>query len=325
MTGGRYVITDPATASRTMLFNIHKMKWDDDMLQLFNINRESIPEVVQNSGELAYTDPKSFLGIQAPISGLIVDQQAALFGHGCFNEGDLKNTYGTGCFTLMNIGNYPKLSRHGLLTTVAWVLDGTTKFALDGGVYTAGSAIDWLVNGLGIIKSPAETDELASSIPSNEELYFVPAFVGLAAPYWDSTARGTMIGMTDRTTKANIARATLEAIVYQVDDVLRCMEADSGLTVSKLIVDGGPTGNRFLMQFQANITGVPVEVPDFSEVTTKGTALLAGLGVNFWDDVSEIIDSTKKTTYKPKMRSDERRHLISGWRRAVTRSRGWNA
>jgi len=322
MSGSRYLITDPATASRTMIFNIHKMKWDEELLQLFKLPPECLPDVVENSGQLAYTDPGSFLGIRAPISGLIVDQQAALFGHGCFKVGELKNTYGTGCFMLMNIGDFPKLSHHGLLTTVAWVLDGTKKFALDGGVYTAGSAIDWLVNGLGIIKSPSETDKLASSIPNNEGVYFVPAFVGLAAPYWDSSARGTVVGITERATRANIARATLESIAYQVHDVLRCMEKDAGLAVRRLRVDGGPTANRFLMQFQADVTGIPVEVPEFTEMTTKGTAMLAGIGIDFWEDASELIASAKKTTYKPMMHSNERARLISGWRKAVACSRG---
>ena len=324
MTGSRYLITDPATASRTMIFNIHKMKWDEELLQLFKLPAECLPKIVENSGQLAYTDPGSFLGIQAPISGLIVDQQAALFGHGCFKEGELKNTYGTGCFMLMNIGDSPQLSHHGLLTTVAWVLNGTRRFALDGGVYTAGSAIDWLVNGLGIIRSPSETDRLASSIPNNEGVYFVPAFVGLAAPYWDSSARGTVVGITERATRANIARATLESIAYQVHDVLHCMEADTGLTVRKLRVDGGPTANRFLMQFQADILDVPVEVPEFSEMTTKGTAMLAGMGVDLWDSPSDFVASPGKKIYKPKMRSKERARLISGWRKAVARSRGWN-
>ncbi|HYB84762.1 MAG TPA: glycerol kinase GlpK [archaeon] len=324
MTGSRYLITDPATASRTMIFNIHKMKWDEELLQLFKLPAECLPKIVENSGQLAYTDPGSFLGIQAPISGLIVDQQAALFGHGCFKEGELKNTYGTGCFMLMNIGDSPQLSHHGLLTTVAWVLNGTRRFALDGGVYTAGSAIDWLVNGLGIIRSPSETDRLASSIPNNEGVYFVPAFVGLAAPYWDSSARGTVVGITERATRANIARATLESIAYQVHDVLHCMEADTGLTVRKLRVDGGPTANRFLMQFQADILDVPVEAPEFSEMTTKGTAMLAGMGVDLWDSPSNFVASAGKKIYKPKMRSKERARLISGWRKAVARSRGWN-
>jgi len=321
MTGARYLITDFATASRTMLFNIHKMKWDEDLVQLFKLPEECLPDLVQNSGRLAYTDPDSFLSIQAPISGLIVDQQAALFGHGCFKQGELKNTYGTGCFTLMNTGSTPKLSQHGLLTTVAWVLNGIRTYALDGGVYTAGSAIDWLVNGLRIIRTPAESDELASSIPTNEGVFFVPAFVGLAAPYWDPLARGTIVGMTDRTNRASIVRATLESIAYQVDGVLRCMEADSRLPVRKLRVDGGPTANEFLMQFQADISDVPVEVPEMSEVTARGTALLAGLGVDFWDEASELITSARKITYKPRMRSGERARLLSGWRNAVARSR----
>jgi glycerol kinase len=325
MTGGRNMISDPATASRTMLFNIHKMGWDADLLDVFKLPEEALPNIVQNSGQLAYTDAKTFLGIDAPISGLIVDQQAALFGHGCFKKGELKNTYGTGCFMLMNTGRTPKLSHHGLLTTVAWVLDGSRTYALDGGVYTAGSAIDWLVNNLGIVRSPAESDALASSTTSNEGTYFVPAFVGLAAPYWDSEARGTIVGLTDRTTRASIVRATLEAIAYQVEDVLQCMEADSGLTVPKLMVDGGPTNNRFLMQFQADISGIPVEVPEFSEVTTKGTAMLAGLGTDFWNDPAELLSSTRRTTYKPKMSDSQREVLRKGWSRAILRSRRWNA
>ncbi len=324
MTGGRYMITDPATASRTMLFNIHRMEWDTDLLDIFKLPEDGLPKVVQNSGQLAYTNPEAFLGIDAPISGLIVDQQAALFGHGCFKKGNLKNTYGTGCFMLMNTGGTPKLSHHGLLTTVAWVLDGARTYALDGGVYTAGSAIDWLVNNLGIVKSPAESNTLASSVTSNEGVFFVPAFVGLAAPYWDSEATGTIVGITDRTNRANIVRATLEAIAYQVDDVLRCMKADSSSAVPRLMVDGGPTGNRFLMQFQADVAGIPVEVPEFTEVTTKGTAMLAGLGIDLWDDAADLIASARKTIYKPKMLPRERELLRTGWRRAVARSRGWN-
>jgi glycerol kinase len=307
-----------------MLLNIHKMKWDEHMLQLFGLPEECLPHLVENSGQLAYTDPDSFLGIQAPISGLIVDQQASLFGHGCLRKGELKNTYGTGCFALLNIGNRPKLSQHGLLTTVGWVLDGERTYALDGGVYTGGSAIDWLRDGLGIIRTPTETDQLASSIPNNEGTYFVPAFVGLAAPYWDSSARGTIVGMTDRTSRASIARATLESIAYQVEGILDCMEADSRLPVRKLRVDGGPTANRFLMQFQADISNVPVEVPEDSEVTVRGTALLAGLGARFWDDISGLVASTRRIVYKPRMHSSERARLLVGWRRAVARSRRWN-
>lgn len=323
MTGRSNPITDFATASRTMLFNIHKMKWDEDLLRNFGLPEAGLPDVVPNSGTSAYTDPRSFLGIEAPISGLIVDQQAALFGHGCFKKGEMKNTYGTGCFMLMNTGRTPKLSRHGLLTTVAWVIDGVRNYALDGGVYTAGSAIDWLVKGLGIIKEPGETNKLASSIPNNDGVFFVPAFVGLAAPYWDSSARGIIVGITDRTTPARIARATLESIAYQADDILHCMEADSDLFARKLMVDGGPTANRFLMQFQANISGIPVEVPRTSEVTARGTAFLAGLGVDFWDDVSEIIRSQKHMLYKPNMGSSERAQLLKCWRQAVACSRRW--
>jgi len=316
-------ITDFATASRTMLFNIRKMKWDQALLRIFKLSEDSLPDIVPNSGALAQTDPQSFLGIDAPISGLIVDQQAALFGHGCFKQGEMKNTYGTGCFMLMNTGRTPTLSVHGLLTTVAWVVKGVRNYALDGGVYTAGSAIDWLAKGLGIIRNPSESDKLASSLPNNEGIFFVPAFVGLAAPYWDSTARGLIVGITDGTNPAGIVRATLESIAYRVDEVRHCMEADSGLFVRKLMVDGGPTANRFLMQFQANVSGVTVEVPTNSEVTVSGTAFLAGLGVNFWDDVSELIRRQKHEVYRPNMQSNERTRLLASWKRAVARSRGW--
>jgi len=236
----------------------------------------------------------------------------------------LKNTYGTGCFALMNVGHRPKNSRYGLLSTVAWVLNGIVTYALDGGVYTAGSAIDWLVKRLRIVRTAAETDTLAASLPNNEGVFFVPAFVGLAAPYWDSQARGTIVGMTDRTNRANIARATLESIAFQVEGVLRCMEADAKLSVQKLKVDGGPTANRFLMQFQADVAGIPVEVPKFSDVTAKGTAVLAGLGVGLWDHASDLAGSTATTVYRPRMGSAERMRLISGWRKAVSRSREWN-
>ena len=325
ITGARSLVTDFATASRTMLLNIHRMEWDDDLLQLFNLPQECLPQVVENSGQVGFTDANSFLGIEAPISGLIVDQQAALFGHGCFRKGDVKNTYGTGCFTLMNTGDTPSPSHHGLLTTVAWVLNGVRTYALDGGVYTAGSAIDWLKDGLGIIKTPAETDRLASSISSNEGVYFVPAFVGLAAPYWDSLARGTMVGMTQRTNRANFARAALESIAYQVEEVRRCMEADSKSPIRHLRVDGGPTANRFLMQFQADISNVPIDVPEVGEVTARGTALLAGKGIGLWDNPAEVIASTEQTTYYPKMHSAQRSRLLAGWRKAVARSRGWGA
>jgi len=323
MSRGRHFVTDCATASRTMLFNIHKMKWDSELLRVFDIPDGILADVHPNSGDIAQTDSSAFLGIDAPISGIIVDQQSALFGHGCFNKGDSKNTYGTGCFMLMNTGPTPKISRNGLLTTVAWVLDGQRTYALDGGVYVAGSAIDWLVRGLHIIEKPEESSELAYSIPSNQGVYFVPAFVGLAAPYWDSYARGTMLGISDGTTRAHIVRATLEAIAFQVNEVLGCMEADSKLKVKQLRVDGGPTANQYLMQFQADITGIPVEVPQVSEVTAQGAAFLAGLGVDFWSDLSDLLRLRKSRLYQPRMSDTERAKLIHGWLRAVERARNW--
>jgi len=322
MSLGQYFVTDCATASRTMLFNIRRMRWDRELLRIFSLPDSILAEVHPNSGEIAHTDPKGFMGIDAPISGMIVDQQSALFGHECFNKGDSKNTYGTGSFMLMNTGHSPKVSRNRLLTTVAWLIDGERSYALDGGVYVAGSAIDWLLR-LGIIKTPEETNELAYSIPNDERVFFVPAFVGLAAPYWDSYARGTIIGISDGTAKAHIARATLESIAFQVNEVIGCMEADSGLKLKKLIVDGGPTANQFLMQFQANISGIPVEVPQVSEVTAQGAAFLAGLGVDFWGDLSDLPKLKQTRVYRPEMRNRERARLLDEWKRAVARSRNW--
>jgi glycerol kinase len=298
------------------------MDWDPELLQIFGVPDSILAEVHENSGSIGHTTPSAFLGIDAPISGLIVDQQSALFGHGCFREGELKNTYGTGCFLLMNTGRKPKFSKNNLLTTVAWILRGERNYALDGGVYVAGSAIDWLVRGLGLVPNSAKTNELASSIPSNDDVFFVPAFVGLAAPYWDSYARGTIVGLSDRSTKAHIVRATLESIAYQVNDVLSCMEADSGVRVRKLRADGGPTANEFLMQFQANISGIPVEIPQ-TEVTALGAALLAGLGIDFWSDLSEIIHLRKTKLYKPKMKNAERARLRERWKKAVSKARNW--
>jgi len=323
MSRGKYFVTDCATASRTMLFNIHKMEWDSELLRIFSLPNGILAEVHSNSGDIAHTDPGAFLGIDAPISGMIVDQQSALFGHGCFYEGQSKNTYGTGCFMLMNTGQTPRFSKNGLLTTVAWVIDGKRSYALDGGVYVAGSAIDWLVRGLEIIKKPDDTSRLANSLPNNEGVFMVPAFVGLAAPYWDSYARGTIIGITDRTTRAHIVRATLESIAFQVNEILACMEADSQLKVDRLRVDGGPTSNSFLMQFQADISGIPVEVPRVSEVTAQGVAFLAGLAVDFWSDFTDLTRLNRPHVYNPQMQKTERARLVEDWTRAVDRSRNW--
>ncbi len=323
MSGGRSFVTDYATASRTMLFNIHKMDWDDDILRIFKLDDRILADAYPNSGVTGYTDPDVFLGIEAPIAGLVVDQQAALFGHGCFSAGDCKNTYGTGCFLLMNSGSNPKLSRHNLLTTVAWVVNDERNYALDGGVYVAGSAVDWLVQGLHLIRKPEETSKIASSIQDTQGVFFVPAFVGLAAPYWDSYARGTIIGITEGTTRAHVVRATLESLVYQVQEVLDCMEADSRLKVETLRVDGGPTANPFLMQFQADIGRIPVEVPTVREVTCQGAAFLAGLEVDFWkmDDLKELRKVGK--VYEPKMPRKSRDQLLVMWKRAVERARDW--
>lgn len=224
---------------------------------------------------------------------------------------------------LMNTGPTPETSHHGLLTTVAWVIDGKRNYALDGGVYVAGSAIDWLARGLNIIDKPEETSSLAYSVPSNQGVYFVPAFVGLAAPYWDSYARGTIVGLSHGTTRAHIARATLESIAFQVNKVLGCMEADSKLKLKQLRVDGGPTANEYLMQFQADISGIPVEVPHVSEVTAQGAAFLAGLGVDFWTDLSDLISDRKSRLYRPRMRDSDRSRLLHDWERAVERARNW--
>jgi len=324
MSHGRDFITDFATASRTMLLNIHKLDWDDEILKMLKLPDKVLPVLHSNSETSSHTDPKSFLGIDAPISGLIVDQQGALFGHGCYRQGDMKNTYGTGCFLLMNTGNRPKFSRHKLLTTVAWVIDGRRNYALDGGVYVAGAGIDWVARELGLAPSPEETSTISSSVEDTGGVFFVPALVGLAAPYWESDVRGTIVGITEGTTRAHIVRATLEAIAYQVKGLLDCMEADSQLKVKKLRVDGGPTSNPFLMQFQADITGIPIEVPSVREVTAQGAAFLAGLAVDFWEKVEDLARLRRiAKIYKPKMPKESRTRLLSEWRRAVAAARSW--
>lgn len=324
MSDGRDFVTDFATASRTMLLGIHKLDWDDEILKMFRLPSKVLPELRSNSETSSYTDPRSFLGIDAPISGLIVDQQGALFGHGCYKQGDMKNTYGTGCFLLMNIGNLPRFSRHRLLTTVAWVINGKRNYALDGGVYVAGAAIDWLVGQLGLTPSPEQTSTISSSVKDTQGVFFVPAFVGLAAPYWESDVRGTVVGITEGTTSAHVVRATLEAIAYQVKELLDCMEADSQLKVRKLRVDGGPTGNPFLMQFQADISGIPIEVPSVREVTAQGAAFLAGLAVDFWENVEDLTRLRRiARVYRPKMSEESRTRLLREWKRAVAAARIW--
>jgi glycerol kinase len=324
MTKGRSFVTDYATASRTMMLNIHNLRWDGEILDWLDVPEAMLPELVENSGVVGSTDPRSFHGEEIPIAGVIVDQQGALFGHLCFEAGEVKNTYGTGCFTLMNTGGQPKPSSHGLLSTIAWVMDGRPSYALDGGVFIAGGAVQWLRDGLGIISDPAESEEMALSVEDNGGVYFVPSFVGLAAPYWDPYARGAIVGITEGTRREHIARATLEAIAFRTREVVECLESDSGLEIDSLRVDGGPTANRFLMQFQADILGIPVQVPDIPETTALGAAYLAGLAVDVWASLDELKAFERDSIeYEPGMPPEERKRLLSEWKRAVKRAQGW--
>lgn len=323
-TRGKCFVTDYSTASRTMMFNIKTLKWDKDILDLLDIPEVMLPELTSNSQVIGYTDAETFYGREIAIAGIIVDQQGALFGQNCYMTGDIKNTYGTGCFSLMNIGEQPKFSTHGLLTTIAWVLDRRPTYAFDGGVYIAGAAVQWLRDGLGIISNPSETEEIAFKVKDNGGIYFVPAFVGLAAPYWDTYARGAILGITGGTKREHIVRAVLEAIAYQVYEVIKCMEADANLKIEKLKVDGGPTANKFLMQFQADILGIPIIVPKISETTALGAAYLGGLAVDLWSSIDELAKlNPPAVIYTPKMTERCREELLHNWKRAVQRALKW--
>lgn len=325
LTHGDVHVTDYSTASRTMLLNIHTGEWDDDILNILDIPKQILPEIRNSAEVYGYTDPLDFFGAKIPISGSVVDQQAALFGQACFAPGTVKTTYGTGCFMLMNTGNKPIYSENGLLTTIGWGLDKNITFALDGGVYITGAAIQWLRDGIKIIESAAETEEISKSINDTGGLYFVPAFVGLAAPHWDQYARGTLIGITAGTTRAEIVRATLESIAYQVKDNLDVMVKDSGIPINVMRVDGGAVANEFLMQFQADILGIPVDVPVITETTALGAAYLAALGIGEFSDLNDL--SSKWKLYKrfePQMSEEKREKLLHDWRRAVERSKGWS-
>lgn len=324
MTHGQVFTTDYSTASRTMLLNIHTGQWDEEILNLLEIDRRILPEICDSSMVYGYTDPLDFFGVRIPISGSLVDQQAALFGQACYSPGNIKTTYGTGCFMLMNTGDKPVYSKNGLLTTVAWGLGGSMTFALDGGVYIAGAATEWLKNGIRIIDSPAQTETMAKAAKSNGGVYFVPAFSGLAAPHWDSYARGILIGITGGTTREEIVRATLEAIAYQVKDNLDVMNMDANIPVSIMRVDGGAVVNSFLMQFQADILGIAVDVPEINEATALGAAYLAALGIGEFSSIHELANNWKLARrYEPKMNSDERETLLYNWHRAVERSKKW--
>ncbi len=322
LTGGRAHVTDVSNASRTMVFDIHRRRWDEELMATLDLPRAMFAKAVPSKGVVGETDPAHF-GAPLPIGGIAGDQQAALFGQTCFESGEAKNTYGTGCFLLANTGAIAAPARGGLLTTIAWDIGDGTRYALEGSAFVTGAAVQWLRDGLGIIASADETDTLASGLPDNAGVYFVPAFTGLGAPHWDMYARGLLIGIERGTTRAHIARATLESTAYQTRDLVEAMTA-AGQPARVLRADGGGTANRFLMQFQADVLGVPVEVAAIQETTALGAAFLAGLAVGVWKTPDELRAKRRVAArYEPKMSADERDGLYAEWRRAVERSRGW--
>ncbi|MBI1802281.1 MAG: glycerol kinase GlpK [Chloroflexi bacterium] len=319
--GGAVHATDPSNASRTLLFDIARGQWDDDLLRILNIPRALLPEVRPSSGDFGLTDPQWF-GEPIPIRSVAGDQKAATFGQACFDEGLAKNTYGTGCFMLMNTGPTPTASHSGLLTTVGWLLRSQMTYCLEGSVFIAGAAIQWLRDALQIIERADQTAALAASVDDTGGVYLVPAFVGLGAPYWDALARGALVGLTRGTSRAHIARAALEAIAYQSRDVLEAMESDAGKRLKTLRVDGGAAANDWLMQFQADILNVPVERPAITETTALGAAYLAGLAVNYWRGTDEIRAQWQvERVFTPRMKESERERLYAGWKQAVERVR----
>lgn len=322
LSGGKLHITDYSNASRTMLFNIRDLQWDQKLLELFDIPEHILPQVKPSSEIYGYTD-KSIFGTEIPIAGIAGDQQAALFGQACIEKGMAKNTYGTGCFMLMNTGEKIIDSKSGLVTTIAWGINGKIYYALEGSVFIAGAAIQWLRDALKLIKNAAETEKIAESLEDTEEVYVVPAFSGLGAPYWDMYARGAILGLSQGVTDKHIVRSTLESLAYQTMDVLKVMEKDSGIELKTLNVDGGACANNFLMQFQADILDVKVDRPENIEATALGAAYLAGLAANMWT-MSEIIEKRKiERSFKPSMKKDLRLKLYSGWIKAVEKAKGW--
>ncbi|MBQ6947910.1 MAG: glycerol kinase GlpK, partial [Clostridia bacterium] len=316
LTGGKSYATDASTASRTQLCNIRAGKWDEELLELYGLRGVRLPEIRDSAAPFGQSDPDAFLGIKAPIAALMCDQQSALLGQGCLQPGMLKTTYGTGCFMLMNTGESPVLSESGLLTTIAWQLNGKRTYALDGGVHIAGAATQWLRDGLGIIRAAQETGALAESVKDNGGVYFVPAFTGLSAPHRDNSATGMMIGLTGGVTKAHIVRATLESTAYQVCDLLAAIEKDSDKPITLMRCDGGATSNDFLMQFQADISGVPLEIPAQKDTTALGIAFLAAYGVGEKDlaDLSSLHKHCRR--FDPMMSEDQRQTLLAHWKQA---------
>jgi len=323
LSGGTVHSTDYSNAARTMLFNIHTLQWDDDLLKELDIPLAMLPEVRPSSGVFGETDAR-FFGAPVTIAGIAGDQQAATFGQACYEPGMVKNTYGTGNFVLMNTGDRPRESQHGLLTTIAWGIGGRVVYALEGSIFATGAAVQWLRDELQIIGDAAETERLAASVRSTGGVYVVPAFAGLGAPYWDQYARGTIVGLTRGTGRAEIARATLESVAYLSRDVLGAMRSDSGLELRELRVDGGMVANDFLMQFQADIANTVVQRPSVTETTALGAASLAGLAVGYWQSQEEIARNwAMDREFTPRMAEPERDALYHGWKRAVERSLGW--
>ncbi len=316
-------VSDVTNASRTMLFNIHTMDWDEELLRLFQIPRSILPRVCDSSGVVGYLN-EEILGRAIPIASMAGDQQSALFGQACYQEGMVKTTYGTGGFLLMNTGSAPKNSQNGMLSTVAWRIGGKTCYALEGSIFVAGAAVQWLRDELGLIRTAAQSEEIALSVPDSAGVYVVPAFTGLGAPYWDMYGRGAIVGLTRGAGRAQLVRATLEAIAFQTSDVVRAMEQDSGMPLSQLRVDGGASANNFLMQFQADILGIEVVRPKIVETTALGAAYLAGLAVGVWEDQGQIAALWQdERRFVPAMEEEQRQHRLRQWKRAVERAAGW--
>jgi glycerol kinase len=323
LSGGKKHVTDYSNASRTLIYNIHTLDWDDELLKILKIPRVMLPQVLPSSTVYGETD-RALLGESVPIASLIGDQQAATFGQACFEPGSAKNTYGTGCFLLLNTGEKPVASKNGLITTIGWGLDDKLTYCLEGSVFIAGAVVQWLRDGLKMIGTAPEIEDLALAVPDNGGVYFVPAFVGLGAPYWNQRARGTIIGVTRGTTREHIARAALESMAYQTRDVLEAMQQDSSMTLGGLKVDGGAAANNLLMQFQSDVLDVSVQRPVVHETTALGAAYLAGLAVGFWQDQNDVRRNwALDREFKPAMRNDRREQLYSRWKQAVTRSLDW--
>jgi glycerol kinase len=323
LTGGAVHITDASNASRTLLYNIHTNQWDDDLLKLLNIPRAVLPEVRASSERYGETAANLF-SARVPIAGMAGDQQAALFGQMCLQPGMLKNTYGTGAFLVLNTGDQPVSSKNNLLTTIAWKMDGRVTYALEGSIFIAGAVVQWLRDGLGLIRASAEIEQLAATVNDNGGVYLVPAFAGLGAPHWDASARGTITGLTRGTTAGHLARAALESVAFQTAEVLQAMQADSGISVKELRVDGGMTGNDLLMQFQSDILGIPLVRPRVRETTALGAACLAGLAVGFWKSTEELQkQSQRDKEFHPAMGAEKVAELKRQWDKAVKRAKGW--